>query len=402
MRPNVDQRSESDAVVNARNRIALIGETMGIRHPEYATALNQLALLLIMQGDADAAEPLLRDALDVRRASLGENHPDFATNLSSLGGVLWARGELEAAEPLLRQAAEVRRSALGQGHPKTVVSLNSLDQLQRALRVSRESSLALIVDQPQLPMVPPVADLISPAVGTAPELTSKIAPDGDPTKVLDHFSSVDLETRMDAVHAEFTTVAEQMTRTARGLIKDGEPVSESFSNLCAETRRRFESLQEYTINTLEHLALAFPPEGVNSLDAIKAVFPAVKQAELSRSSFYQAREKALRLLDSAEGLSCPGSHRLESLLACHEQVRSLRATILASGIAEPSDDVLHLAEGSHPLNALLSLVRADEGTADNDWADWYETVEESYGNSLAVAAARSRLEEPKFSTVQDR
>ncbi len=95
MRETAEDRRESEAVSNARQRIGLLAETFGTRRPEYATGLNQLALLLIMQGDPIEAAPLHRQALQIRQETLGERHPDFATNLSSLGGLLWARGDLD-------------------------------------------------------------------------------------------------------------------------------------------------------------------------------------------------------------------------------------------------------------------------------------------------------------------
>ena len=91
MRETAEDRRESEAVANARNRIATLAAHYGTNHPEYASGLNQLALLLIMHGDPGSAEPLLSQALEVRRVALGERHPDYATNLSSLGGLLWAR-----------------------------------------------------------------------------------------------------------------------------------------------------------------------------------------------------------------------------------------------------------------------------------------------------------------------
>src|SRR5207253_1571755 len=84
---------------------------------------------MIMHGDPDEAEPLLRQALEIRKGALGESHPDYATNLSSLAGLLWARGDLDGAEPMLRQALDIRWSVLGAGHPKPVASMNSLEQL---------------------------------------------------------------------------------------------------------------------------------------------------------------------------------------------------------------------------------------------------------------------------------
>src|SRR5215218_10625412 len=128
----VAEGREHEAVANARHRLELQKQAVGERHPEYATGLNQLALLLIMHGDPDRAEPLLTQALEIRKDALGENHPDYATNLSSLAGLLWARGDLDGAEPLLRQALEIRWEVLGSSHPKSVASLNSLEQLLRA------------------------------------------------------------------------------------------------------------------------------------------------------------------------------------------------------------------------------------------------------------------------------
>src|SRR6202012_1126388 len=83
-------------------------------------------------GDPEGAEPLLREALEIRKDVLGERHPDYATNLSSLAGLLWARGDLDGAEPLLRRALEIRWDVLGATHPKSVASMNSLEQLLRA------------------------------------------------------------------------------------------------------------------------------------------------------------------------------------------------------------------------------------------------------------------------------
>jgi Tetratricopeptide repeat len=131
-RQTAEDRREGEAVVNARRRLALLAETVGTRHAEFATGLNQLALLLIMKGDSGSAEPLLRQALEVRRQTLGEGHPDYATNLSSLGGLLWARGVLDEAAPLLKSAAAIRVASLGPEHPKSVASLHSVEQLDQA------------------------------------------------------------------------------------------------------------------------------------------------------------------------------------------------------------------------------------------------------------------------------
>ena len=129
---SVGLRHENEAIRACSRRTADLRDSLGTYHPEYATGLNQLSLLLIMQGEAEAAEPFLREALEVRRIALGESHPDYATNLSSLGGILWARGELQEAEPILRKVYEIRAKTLGAEHPKTVTSRNSFEQVSQA------------------------------------------------------------------------------------------------------------------------------------------------------------------------------------------------------------------------------------------------------------------------------
>ncbi len=104
---------------------------VGEDHPDYATALSNLALLLQKQGDHEGAEPLLRQVLFTRQKALGERHPDHATSLNNLGELLTIRENLEAAEPLLRQALAIRREVLGESHPDYAVSLSSLALLRK-------------------------------------------------------------------------------------------------------------------------------------------------------------------------------------------------------------------------------------------------------------------------------
>jgi tetratricopeptide (TPR) repeat protein len=64
---------------------------------------------------------------------LGESHPDYATSLNNLALLYDATGRLAEAEPLLKQALEIRHTALGEGHPAYADSLNNLAELYRAM-----------------------------------------------------------------------------------------------------------------------------------------------------------------------------------------------------------------------------------------------------------------------------
>jgi hypothetical protein len=106
---------------------------LGEAHPDFAQSLNNLAELYRATGNYAAAEPLYRQALEVWRAALGEAHPDFAQSLNNLAALDGVLGNYAAAEPLLRQALEVWRAALGEAHPHFATSLNNLAQLYRVM-----------------------------------------------------------------------------------------------------------------------------------------------------------------------------------------------------------------------------------------------------------------------------
>jgi CHAT domain-containing protein/tetratricopeptide (TPR) repeat protein len=98
--------------------------------------LHNLGSVLQAQGKYAQAEPLVRQALEMRqalypKAQYPQGHPDLARSLNDLGGLLWERGEYGKAEPLLRRALEMTqalypKAQYPQGHPDLARSLNNL------------------------------------------------------------------------------------------------------------------------------------------------------------------------------------------------------------------------------------------------------------------------------------
>ena len=106
---------------------------LGERHPSYATSLNNLAVLYrAMVRHADA-EPLYKQAMEIRRTALGERHPDYANSLNNLAVLYDAMGRHADAEPLYKEAMEIYRTALGERHPDIATSLNNLAGLYYAM-----------------------------------------------------------------------------------------------------------------------------------------------------------------------------------------------------------------------------------------------------------------------------
>jgi len=112
-------------------------QVLGAQHPYLATSLSNLVELYCAMGRYEEAEPLLRQAMEIRRQVLGEQHPDFATSLNNLAELCCSMGRYEEAEPLYRQAMEIVLKALGPHHPNTKICQDNYDTLRKNLESSR-------------------------------------------------------------------------------------------------------------------------------------------------------------------------------------------------------------------------------------------------------------------------
>jgi tetratricopeptide (TPR) repeat protein len=106
-------------------------EDLDILYPdpsEWATQANALARFLQEKlARYREAEPLYRQALEIRQKVLGPEHPSTAISLNTLALLLQDQGKFDEAEPLYRQALAIYQKVLGPEHPDTVESRNNLE-----------------------------------------------------------------------------------------------------------------------------------------------------------------------------------------------------------------------------------------------------------------------------------
>ncbi len=112
-----------------REALEIDRASYGDDHPIVAVRLNNLAQLLQDTDRLTEAERLMRKALEIDRASYGNAHPRVAAMLSNLAGLLRVTDRLAEAEPLLREALEIDRASYGNAHPSVATRLNNLAQL---------------------------------------------------------------------------------------------------------------------------------------------------------------------------------------------------------------------------------------------------------------------------------
>jgi eukaryotic-like serine/threonine-protein kinase len=104
---------------------------LGRRHPEVAETLSGLGALR-ETADPRQAEPLLLEALAIRREVYPAGHWEIADAVSLLGDCWRAQGRIAAAEPLLREGLAGLRAGLGDRHPLTRAARRRWDRLATA------------------------------------------------------------------------------------------------------------------------------------------------------------------------------------------------------------------------------------------------------------------------------
>ena len=112
-----------------RRALEINKASFGEQHPVVAIGLNNLAQLLKETNRLGEAEPLMRRVLEINEASFGEQHPAVATGLNNLAMLLHDTNRIGEAEPLMRRALEINKASFGEQHPVVAIGLNNLAQL---------------------------------------------------------------------------------------------------------------------------------------------------------------------------------------------------------------------------------------------------------------------------------
>lgn len=106
-----------EAIVPARETLALREQALGPTHREVAASLSNLAGLLHQTGDAAGARPLYERALRTFEQALGPTHRDLAPVLSNFAQLLELTGNWPAARRLYERELLIFEHVLGPAHP---------------------------------------------------------------------------------------------------------------------------------------------------------------------------------------------------------------------------------------------------------------------------------------------
>jgi len=118
-----------DAAPLQSSALATRRRLLGDADPLTLHSLNNMALVLMDQGNTAESEKMLREAVEGNTRVLGPDDPETLRAMSNLGNLYRDEGKFSEAEPLLRSAVERSRHVHGDDHRDTLIAINSLATL---------------------------------------------------------------------------------------------------------------------------------------------------------------------------------------------------------------------------------------------------------------------------------
>ncbi|MDQ6625825.1 MAG: serine/threonine-protein kinase [Verrucomicrobiota bacterium] len=123
----------AEALSKVAEALAIYRESFGPHYDNYPTALIVEGLSLVRTGRSQEGEKVLREAVEIRTASLPKEHYWVAVAESALGECLTIEARFAEAEPLLLVSYESLRRSQGESSPRTTLALRRLIRVYEKL-----------------------------------------------------------------------------------------------------------------------------------------------------------------------------------------------------------------------------------------------------------------------------
>jgi tetratricopeptide (TPR) repeat protein len=121
-----ESKGEYDkAIVYYEKAIDIQLEILGERHPDVATTYNDIGLAYNDKCEHDKAIEYYKKAIEIRLEKLGERHPDVAVTYNLFGYAYYSKGEFEKAIEYYKKDLDISIEKLGERHPSVAATYHN-------------------------------------------------------------------------------------------------------------------------------------------------------------------------------------------------------------------------------------------------------------------------------------
>jgi hypothetical protein len=204
----------------------------------------------------------------------------------------------------------------------------------------------------------------------------------------------ELGKRFVALSERFSGLAETLAQTAGQLQGSGTLPAESLLDEIAKVRTDFVDVRQRALEAARSLSINAP--GMSEIDSLKALGPVLERVvqalavQEKRAAMADARTRVMAVLDRVLTVSHVDGPNFSALVQCQAKAREIRQAALDPK-AFDGEDAPAFLEGTPSFAALLSMIEGREALDDEKFAALEDTVTQSFGKTLAVAATRGKL-----------
>src|SRR5437016_2182090 len=204
----------------------------------------------------------------------------------------------------------------------------------------------------------------------------------------------DLGKRLAALSERFTTLAATLTQATQQLQASGTLPPETLVDEIAKIRTDFVDVRHRVLEAGRSLSVNVP--AISEIDSIKALEPVLQTvaqalaAEEKKAALSEARARVMAVLDRVLTVTHMDGPNFAALVQCLTKAKEIREAALDPK-AFDTENAPAFLESTPSFAALLSIIEGRDALDDEKFAALDETVTQSFGRTLAVAAARGKL-----------
>jgi len=204
----------------------------------------------------------------------------------------------------------------------------------------------------------------------------------------------DLAKRLTALNERFSGLAATLAQTAQQIQASGALPPESLLDEITRVRTDFVDVRHRVLEAARSLSINAP--GMAEIDGLKALEPVLETVvqalaiQEKKAALAEARTRVLAVLDRVLTVSHVDGPSFPALVQCLAKAKEIREAALDPK-AFDTENAPAFLESTPSFAALLSIIEGRDALDDEKFAALDETVTQSFGRTLAVAAARGKL-----------